>query len=280
MAILAEIKTEQVMFAYSNTLEKNDDYQLHCHNFYEIYYFIEGDVDYLVEGAHYKPSPHSLLLLAPNVFHGVRVNCEKPYIRIALHFYPEVLSIERRSLLLAVFPGLGRMSKREVYYEDISREKFFPFLEALAECAVMPDGLKNALLPVYLEGLLSRITACEGRNNVNSGRAGGSDIINHIIAYLNEHFTEYITLDFIAGKFCISKHHLNKVFRNAAGTTLYDYLTYKRIIYAKQLLIGGHSAEEASRKSGFSDYSSFYRSYRKITGESPIKDRGNLPSLL
>ncbi len=280
MAALAEITTEHIMFGYSYSNETNKDYQLHCHNFYEIYYFLEGDVDYLVEGKHYKPVPHSMLLLAPNVFHGVRVNSEKTYRRIALHFFPELLSVERRSMLLSVFPAVSREEEKEIYYEEMAQEKFYPHLEALLDCSKLPVTLRDALVPVNLEALLSRIMAYDSRNEISVRKEESSETINQVIAYLNEQFTSQISLDLIAEKFCLSKHHLNKVFRKATGTTLWDYLTYKRVIYAKQLLMGGHSAEEASRISGFLDYTAFYRAYRKITGNSPIKDRGTLPSLI
>ncbi|SHO51524.1 AraC family transcriptional regulator [Anaerocolumna xylanovorans] len=280
MAALAEITTEHIMFGYSYSNETSKDYQLHCHNFFEVYYFLEGDVDYLVEGKHYKPVPHSMLLLAPNVFHGVRINSDTTYRRIALHFFPELLSMERRTMLLSVFPGVTREDKKEIYYEGTAKEKFYPFLEALIECAKLPADLRDTFVPVYLEALLSRIKACQSKTGIPDKTEGNSETINQVINYLNEHFTSQITLDFIAERFCLSKHHLNKVFRRATGTTLWDYLTYKRVIYAKQLLMGGHSAEEASRLCGFSDYSAFYRAYRKITGNSPVKDRGSLPSLI
>lgn len=280
MAALAEITTEHIIFGYSYSNEINKDYQLHCHNFFEIYYFLEGDVDYLVEGKHYKPVPHSMLLLAPNVFHGVRVNSERTYRRIALHFYPELLPVEHQTLLLSVFPGTAKNDEKEVYYEEMAKDKFYPFLESLVESASLPSELRDIMVPVYLEALLSRIKMYSGKNNIPDKNKGSSGTINQVIAYLNRHFTSQITLDLIAEKFCLSKHHLNKVFRKATGTTLWDYLTYKRIIYAKQLLMGGHSAEEASHLSGFSDYSAFYRAYCKITGNSPVKDRGALPSLL
>lgn len=280
MASLAQITTEHVIFGYSNSTQSSKEYALHCHNFYEIYYYIEGDVDYLVEGIYYKLSPHSLLLLAPNVFHGVRVNTGKPYIRIALHFYPEALSLERRAMLLPVFPGTSKADTREIFYVDHVKEKIFPQMEALIDCACLSDSLKSALLPVYLEALLSRIMTLSKENGEVLRKIDGSDSIHEVINYLNKHYTDRITLDLIADKFCISKHHLNKVFRKATGTTLCDYLSYKRIIYAKQLLMGGHSAEEAARNSGFTDYSAFYRAYLKIIGNSPIKDRGVLPSLI
>ena len=48
------IDTEQVNFGYSDSIYTTPDYDLHCHNFYEVYFFLEGDVDYLVEGVSYS----------------------------------------------------------------------------------------------------------------------------------------------------------------------------------------------------------------------------------
>lgn len=63
---------------------------------------------------------------------------------------------------------------------------------------------------------------------------------------------------------------MNKVFRKATGTTVFDYLLHKRITAAQQLLITGYSAQEAASQAGFGDYSSFYRAYTRINGHSPF----------
>jgi len=95
-----------------------------------------------------------------------------------------------------------------------------------------------------------------------------------IIWYLNRNLKEEITLDMISERFFISKHHLNKVFRKATGTTVVDYLIRKRISMAQHLLINGYSAQEAATEVGFDDYSAFYRSYVRVTGHSPAQDKG------
>lgn len=56
-----------------------------------VYYFIRGDVSYLVEGRQYTPTPQSILIMSPNVFQGVKINSEATYERYALHFLPNVL---------------------------------------------------------------------------------------------------------------------------------------------------------------------------------------------
>ena len=69
----AHINTDLVSFGYSESTYVMTDYALHCHNFYEVFYFLSGDADYLVEGVNYQPTPGSVLLLSPHAFHGVRV---------------------------------------------------------------------------------------------------------------------------------------------------------------------------------------------------------------
>ena len=77
--------------------------RMHCHNSYEIYYMITGNVEYLLEGRPYRPRPGSLLVIAPGCFHGLRVLDGNEYHRIRLHFAGEILSDRERELLLQPF---------------------------------------------------------------------------------------------------------------------------------------------------------------------------------
>ncbi len=278
MKIFTQIQNDKMLFTYSMSEDVGDRYSLHCHNIYEIYYFIEGEADYLVEGHEYHPTPHSLLLISPNVFHGVKVNSTKPYRRYALHFDPEILSLERRHLLLSAFPSIEKYSGKEVFYPDTEHYRIHSFFQSIADCSTLPPNLQINLLPIYMEALLSQIMLmCIA--NPAAVEHNSSKTVTNIIAHLNKHLTEPISLDQISEIFFISKHHLNKVFRKATGTTVGDYLLYKRIIYAQQLLINGYNAGQAASEAGFGDYSSFYRAYSKFLGHSPLKDRGALFSL-
>ena len=101
-----------------------------------------------------------------------------------------------------------------------------------------------------------------------------------ILTHLNEHFTEPITLDDLAERFFLSKHHLNRLFRKATGTTVRDYLINKRVTYVQQLLINGIPATQAASLAGFGDYTSFYRAYVKRFGHSPSADRSSKRTLM
>lgn len=272
------ILTDTLNFGYDYSCQKTDSHFLHCHNFYEVYFFLEGDVDYLVEGQKYKPAPNSLLLLAPHAFHGVKINSDTPYRRCSLHFHPDILSPERRSFLLSSFPSPEKNPAQKIYYEHTERFGLPVYFDALKRCADRAETTKEQQLPICVEALLSQIVSmCE--IDSPSAKAVSPDTVSRIIWYLNRHLGDDISLDQISERFFISKHHLNKVFKKATGTTVFDYLLHKRVIAAQQLLITGSSAQNAALASGFKDYSAFYRSYTRILGHSPLQDRGVLPSL-
>ena len=94
-----------------------------------------------------------------------------------------------------------------------------------------------------------------------------------LLRYIDEHFTEPITLDTLSARFYVSKSQLNQTFRQMTGTTVIDYIIRKRIAYAQQLLLNGVSAAQAGAAAGFGDYTSFYRAYKKHFGCSPNHDK-------
>lgn len=272
-----QLSTDLVSFGYNISCTPSSTYDLHCHNYYEIYFFLEGNVSYLVEGQKYTPTPGSILLLAPHVFHGVKINDASIYRRYSLHFHPDVLSLERRSFLLSAFFSSEKSTGQQIYFTDLERLHLSVYFEALTACAQQEEKRREQALPICIEALLSQIVSlCSA--SVFSPHDLRADTIAEIIGYLNSHLKEDLTLDALAERFFISKYHLNKVFRKATGTTVFDYLLRKRIITAQQLLINGASAQDAAAASGFADYSAFYRSYTRILGHSPLQDKGVLPA--
>lgn len=266
-----EYHTDLLSFGYNETSGTTKEYALHCHNFYELYFFIAGDVDYIVEGKYYKPAQNSLLLLAPHAFHGVKINSNAPYIRYTLHFYPELLLPERRSFLLCTLPQGDREHWGNIYYENVDFFSLPIYFQNLKDCLSLGGTACKMLFPLYTEAILSRILVMQNAKEEIPPLAQNHTVTD-ILFYLNTHLTEPVTLDFLADRFFVSKHHMNKLFRKSTGTTVMDYLLRKRIANAQQLLYNGYSAKEAALQSGFHDYSNFYRSYLHMTGHAPSTD--------
>lgn len=242
--------------------------ECHFHNVYEIYYFISGDADIMVEGKIYHLKPHSLLVLAPHVLHGIRVNSREDYVRYCLFIEPEDIIAERLHLLVNLLPDAKKNPSREILYEntqDFRLEQFFYNLKQLEDQS--PD-VKATLEPVFTEALVGQLYLISTILHPSTVHRTPSKI-SEIVNYLNAHISEHLTLDSVADQFFISKNYLNRTFKEVIGTTVIEYIRFKRVILAKQLMIDGESAMNAALRVGFSDYSSFYRAYTKYMKDSP-----------
>ena len=92
--------------------------------------------------------------------------------------------------------------------------------------------------------------------------------------YLDEHYTEKLTLDDLAEKFFINKFYLSKIFKETYGTTVNNYLISKRITRAKQLLrFTDMTVDEVGAAVGMGDANYFSRMFRKVEEISPREYR-------
>jgi AraC-like DNA-binding protein len=93
-----------------------------------------------------------------------------------------------------------------------------------------------------------------------------------ILAYVNEHLFEEISIQSIADAFYRSPSQISRIFQQATGNSLWKYVTIKRLMSARELIQRGEPAAVAATACGFSEYSSFYRAYKGHFGHSPKAD--------
>lgn len=99
-----------------------------------------------------------------------------------------------------------------------------------------------------------------------------NDVISDVISFINAHLTEPLSLGVLCEKFYISKSQLNRRFRSITGSTVWEYIVTKRLLFAKELLQNGIHPTDVYLQSGFRDYCSFYRGYKTKFGVSPKCD--------
>lgn len=88
--------------------------------------------------------------------------------------------------------------------------------------------------------------------------------------YMQEHYTEKVTLDMLSDELHISKFHLNRLFSRSMGMTPNEYLTRLRINRAKLLLRQtGDSIADICEQIGFENPSYFIRLFRRFENATP-----------
>jgi len=246
--------------------------QCHFHSVYEIYYFISGDCEILVDSVRYKLKPHSLVLIAPNILHGIKVNSKSDYVRTCLYLSGKELLPERKYLIESVMHKHTRNVGRDVFYENTEKYHLDDLFRNLKELDELPIELKDMLEPIYTEALMAKIFTLTNELRPSTDNYGVPSKINEVANYINEHLTENICLDEIANIFYISKNYLNQSFKQVTGYTVMEFVRLKRVLLAKSLMVKGDSAIDAALQVGFTDYSSFYRAYVKYMYSGPRED--------
>ncbi len=99
--------------------------------------------------------------------------------------------------------------------------------------------------------------------------------ISKIKRYMEEHYTEGITLELTASTYYVSKEYLSKAFKTACGKGFMEYLTELRMERAKELILCYKvPLKEVGELVGYVDQAHFYKSFKKYFGKTPGEIRG------
>ena len=246
------------------------EFIMHIHDRCEIYFFVSGNVEYLVEGSKYPLNENSLMIMRPAEAHSPKITGSSTYERYALNFpldFAKEIDTEKRLLT----PFTGRLlGKDNMFSADEMDMKLVHKLFS-EMCSENDDYGKRLTINTHLITLLDMINRAFGEKK-KSGKKRRSTS-ERIVIYVNEHLTEDISVSMLAEHFYLSVSQFNRVFRQATGASPWDYVIKKRLTIAKELIRNGISAQEAAERCGFGDYSVFYRAYIRNFGYPPKHSR-------
>jgi AraC-like DNA-binding protein len=237
------------------------DFRSHVHAEYEIIYTFCGDVEFYLEGYKYSFFSESLFFTPSNAFHGWKPVSRRLYHRVSVMFMPELFDHDEQS----IFQGL--FNRGPQFFPNTSSRNINFYITSILECKDMEPSLQRIALKSRLVSLLSEITLLHSKR---AGEPASKDKrIMGVLKYLEEHLQDDLTLEDIADRFSVSKNYLNLLFRQTTGTTVNHYIRTKRLGLARQEILKGSNAQEAAYKTGFNDYSNFYRAYKTFYGSIP-----------
>lgn len=236
--------------------------KMHSHDTYEIYCFLEGQAQYCVEGRRYDLNPGDIVVMCKGEVHLAEVDLMRPYHRIGVNFDIDPSAPLPLKQLLSPFHD--RPAGKFNHYPA----QLFPDNHWLLYLTKMYEKRDELSSHYYLLPLLCEL----GEQFIqlqNAELVAEKDPAAPIMKYINGHLTEELSLEGLSRQFYTSQTHLNRLFRKSAGTTVWEYITIKRLFMAKELLSKGISATQVCNQCGFGDYSTFFRAYKRRFGVSP-----------
>ena len=101
-----------------------------------------------------------------------------------------------------------------------------------------------------------------------------NDTIREIITYVNEHYTEKLSLDDMAAQTGFSKEYFCRFFKQHMGITFLRYVNEVRISHAGRLLSATNlPVSEVMAESGFTNQTIFNRLFKELYGMTPLQSR-------
>ena len=241
-------------------------YTMHTHNNVEVYLLLAGHGIFHIEGSSYPLSPGDVLVMRPAESHYIELTADVPYERVVINFDVNAFAgIDPENRLIQ--PILNREAGRHNQY------KAFAFHGGSCmdywQTMMAPTGEPYVNLLAGLIGLLREV------HNIyfdQKDQETAADMLEYrIVQYINDNLREPLTLEDICKQFFISKAQLCRLFRKTTATTVWQYITVKRLVLARQLLEQGESPTKLYTQCGFNDYSTFYRAYVKHYGCAPAR---------
>lgn len=242
---------------------------VHSHPYHELVIPVRGsDVRYSVKGSVYLLHVDELIYFPAQGYHSGRYN---------------ITDTVSERIVLQVEDGLWREALRrsgleqEDWVRDVVVLDSYSCLEwdlkGLMERMARSAELSGDCRELVLEGqliellLLMNQSLIQGRTSKPSTT---SLLVAHAVSYLQAHYQDpELTVARLARETYTSREHLSRAFKEYTLESVHVYLTNLRMQHCRRALSAGMPVLDACGESGFSDYSSFLKTFRRMYGMTP-----------
>ena len=250
----------------------------HTHEYFQIYYIAKGSITHFIENKSSKLWQSDMFIIPPGAMHYI--STEQDTVFYSFSFMPDffdetgqknnLVSIFLRKLLTDknILPKVSIDSKDIFYIESIMErmlnefnDKSFGFSEIIHSYAVL-------LVAILARNYFEKNTLPEYFDN-------SKQFVLHCIEFIENNFTQRITLDEICKRSAMSKNSFCSLFFKLTGHSFNNYLNICRIKKATEYIKDGYKITGIYGLCGYTDFTTFYRNFKKIMGVSPNEFKKN-----
>lgn len=248
----------------------------HAHDYYELYFFLEGNVDIHVEDKIYHIKHGDFLLIPPHVTHyPVFRDHTTPYRRFILWISTAYCSRLMKSsldygyLMQYVTTTHNYSFSNDVITFNHIQSQIFALIEEVKSSRFG----RKAQITLQVNSLLLYLNRLIYERNHVAGNMPQKELHIALCDFINHHLEEDLSLERLEKEFFVSKYYISHTFKDNIGLSLHQYINKKRLQACKAAISGGAPINSTYELYGFGDYSSFFRAFKKEYGLSPKEYR-------
>lgn len=268
---------EKQIFPLNSTIriwhnQETQDYPTHWHNALEIIVPMENYYDVEVENEMYHLMPGDILFIPPRKTHFLHAP-ESGYRFVCLFDIDFFSSVRGYSSLITMLQDAIHITPVDYapVYNDLYSEFSQIWNEYFTETEFYEFSIYSHLfqiMTILSRHRLNRIQFFTDSTPVK--RKEYFERLNNAITYIDENYTNNITLEDAAAYSGFSKFHFSRLFKEYMGCTFYDYLVGQRLKATEHLLTKDDlSITDIALQAGFSSISTFNRTFKEKKGCTP-----------
>ena len=247
---------------YNHSTKKNlmpNEFSPHFHDITEIIFVKSGEVSYIVGGKKFKLEKNMLVLSRPTDRHCICTESSTIYERYDILFNDKKMDI-----------NLYENIPQDVNVIDFSQNNNVINLFSKMDyyCEQLSGEVLNKMLINLIQEIFFNI-AIEVGDKGQKSYEQTNPIICKAVAYIEQNLLTLNSIDDICKELYITKSHLHHLFSKHLKITPKKYIMAKKLAMAQREIYAGAKATDICIKCGFTDYSSFFRAYKKHFGASP-----------
>ena len=267
-------------FSVAHLYKEEKAMDMHIHDCYELYYSISGGKQFLIDNCFYSIEPGDLFIINQYESHKLTNVDSLVHERIVFSIHPDYakrLSTAATNLD-ACFSSRVEGFQHKLSLNKEQQNRFLYFVDKITSAGGYAHDVIEQAAFMELLAMINSLVASAALEthalpeSIHSYKYNSQ--VDDILAYINKNIDSPISIEHLAAEFFLSESYICRIFKSATGTTIGKYITARRISIAKALLKEGRSVSEAYELSGFTDYSSFFKSFTKAVGVSPKKYAG------
>lgn len=251
----------------------------HLHNEYEIYYLIEGERYYFIDQQTYHVKKGSLVLIRPNQIHQTSPAGGSGHDRILIGLSESPFADFFASTGESTLAGFFEQHSGVMELNEEDRQETEALLaDLICELTEKKPGYRlmamSRLSQLFFHIHRLRSSASGYQPHAALSTQSRHRKVDEVAAYITDHYDQPLSLENIAAHFYISKCYLSRIFKEATGFTVNEYLNMNRIRHARRMLMNTDMSITAiSEALGYDSITYFERVFHKYAEVSPSRYR-------
>lgn len=274
--VLSYYKNSTENFHILKTSKVYEAKKPHTHDYFQIYFISKGSLTHYIENESAHLSQGDMFIVPPGVAHYISPSPNTVF--YSLSFTEDLFSEQYVNSKLAknflsslclnetehIKPKITINSEDIFYIESIMTHTLKEFNDKPFAYYDTIQANTHLLVTMIAREYFSKTV-----QNISDHFETNKQFVLHCVEYIENNFTDQITLDEISKKFSMSKSNFCSLFSKITGHSFNKYLNICRIKAAKSYMKKGYKITALYGLCGYNDFSTFNRNFKKIVGMSP-----------